>query len=272
MSTYIIGDVHGCYNELCALLNFVKFNPQLDTLWLTGDLVSRGPESLNVLRYIKSLKSSVRIVLGNHDLHLIKKYSKINCIKNKHNFNKIIYSSDFNDLINWLRCQPLLQIDKEKKIIMTHAGIFPKWDLETVCICAKKIENILSSDNYQLFVNSIYDYESINWSKKLSGLSELCFIVNALTKLRYCFLDGQLDMFHKDTPKKYFSFIKPWFYFIRKIPKEYSLFFGHWASLDGKYTPENIFAMDRGCCWGGYLALYHWDKKKFYYQKSYQKK
>lgn len=125
MSTYLIGDVHGCYDELIALLAQVEFDPRSDTLWLTGDLVARGPGSLEVLRYVKSLGDSVRLVLGNHDLHLLAVFAGISRNKPKDRLKSLLEAPDADELLNWLRRQPLLQVDEEKKLVMAHAGITP---------------------------------------------------------------------------------------------------------------------------------------------------
>ncbi len=137
MSTYLIGDVHGCYDELIALLAQVEFDPRRDTLWLTGDLVARGPGSLEVLRYVKSLGDSVRLVLGNHDLHLLAVFAGISRNKPKDRLKSLLEAPDADELLNWLRRQPLLQVDEEKKLVMAHAGITPQWDLETAQQCAR---------------------------------------------------------------------------------------------------------------------------------------
>lgn len=271
MSTYLIGDVHGCYRELRALLEQVNFEPQKDTLWLTGDLVARGPESLQVLRYVKSLGSSVRLVLGNHDLHLLGIYCKISRNKPKDHLDELLNAPDADELINWLRRQPLLQVDEEKKIIMAHAGITPQWDLDTARMCAREVESVLSSDAYPLFIDAMYGDMPNNWSESLMGLPRLRFSTNALTRMRYCFPHGQLDMMCKDTPTKTPSPLKPWFALPNKLPEGYSIFFGHWASLEGKYTPEHVYGLDTGCCWGGDMTLFHWESKQYYYQKSQQK-
>ncbi|HEM8274228.1 TPA: bis(5'-nucleosyl)-tetraphosphatase (symmetrical) ApaH [Providencia stuartii] len=272
MSTYLIGDVHGCYRELRALLEQVNFEPQKDTLWLTGDLVARGPDSLQVLRYVKSLGDSVRIVLGNHDLHLLGIYCKISRNKPKDHLDELLNAPDADELINWLRRQPLLQVDEEKKIIMAHAGITPQWDLPTARMCAREVESVLSSDAYPLFIDSMYGDMPNNWSENLMGLPRLRFSTNALTRMRYCFPHGQLDMICKESPAKASSPLKPWFALPNKLPEGYSIFFGHWASLEGKHTPENVYGLDTGCCWGGELTLFHWEAKQYYHQKSHQKR
>ncbi|WP_368542243.1 bis(5'-nucleosyl)-tetraphosphatase (symmetrical) ApaH [Enterobacter soli] len=268
MSTYLIGDVHGCYDELIALLKQVDFTPGRDTLWLTGDLVARGPGSLDVLRYVKSLGDSVRMVLGNHDLHLLAVFAGISRNKPKDRISPLLEAPDADDLINWLRRQPLLQIDEEKKLLMAHAGITPQWDLETAQTCARDVEAVLASDSYPFFLDAMYGDMPNNWSEDLSGLARLRFITNAFTRMRYCFPNGQLDMYCKDTPDNAPAPLKPWFAIPGPVTGEYSVVFGHWASLEGKGTPEGIYGLDTGCCWGGDLTCLRWEDKAYFVQPS----
>ncbi|BAP58788.1 bis(5'-nucleosyl)-tetraphosphatase (symmetrical) ApaH [Candidatus Tachikawaea gelatinosa] len=268
MSTYLIGDIHGCYDELCLLLEKVKFDPIKDSLWLTGDLVTRGLKSLQVLRYIKSLGNCIKLVLGNNDLYLIAIYAGIYNCKPKDYLTDLLKSEDIDELVNWLRKQPFLQIDKEKKIIMSHAGIAPQWDIENAFICANELRKVLSSNNYKLHLQMLYEKNSCSY-KNLMGLSKLRFSINAFTKMRYCFLDGTLDMHFKDKPSNAPFYLKPWFNLINKeIIANYTIFFGHWASLEGKGTPNKIIGLDTGCCWGKYLTLFFWEKNKFFKQNS----
>lgn len=167
MATYLIGDVHGCYDELIALLHKVEFTPGKDTLWLTGDLVARGPGSLDVLRYVKSLGDSVRLVLGNHNLHLLAVFAGISRNKPKDRLTPLLEAPDADELLNWLRRQPLLQIDEEKKLVMAHAGITPQWDLQTAKECARDVEAVLSSDSYPFFLDAMYGDMPNNWSPEL---------------------------------------------------------------------------------------------------------
>lgn len=268
MATYLIGDVHGCYRELRHLLDKVDFDSSQDTLWLTGDLVARGPDSLDVLRFIKRLGSSVRLVLGNHDLHLLGVFAKISRNKPKDKLDKLLNAPDADELINWLRRQPLLQVDDEKKIVMAHAGITPQWDLATAKNCANELEAVLSSDSYPLFINAMYGDMPNNWSEELSGLSRLRFSANALTRMRYCFPNGQLDMICKDKPPEAPAPLKPWFNLPSQLPEDYSVIFGHWASLEGKGTPEHKYALDTGCCWGGALTCLRWEDKCYFTQPN----
>lgn len=270
MSTYLIGDVHGCYDELIALLQQVEFMPGKDTLWLTGDLVARGPGSLEVLRYVRQLGNAVRIVLGNHDLHLLAIYAGISRNKPKDRVTALLEAPDADELLNWLRRQPLLQIDTEKKLIMAHAGITPQWDLQTAINCARDVEVMLSSDSYPLFLDAMYGDMPNNWSDELKGLARLRFITNALTRMRYCFPNSQLDMYCKDTPPNAPAPLKPWFAIPGPVSQEYGIAFGHWASLEGKGTPEGIYALDTGCCWGGVLTCLRWEDKAVFTQASHR--
>lgn len=272
MATYLIGDVHGCFNELKALLDQVGFSAEHDTLWLTGDLVARGPDSLAVLRYVRSLGKSARMVLGNHDLHLLAIYAGVSRNKPKDKLTPLLEAEDADSLINWLRRQPLLQVDEEKKLVMAHAGITPQWTLETAQQCARDAESLLASDSYPLFLDAMYGDLPNNWSPNLTGLARLRFITNALTRMRYCFPNGQLDMYAKESPESVQAPLKPWFAIPGKLPEEYAVIFGHWASLEGKGTPPGIYALDTGCCWGGNLTCLRWEDKAWFTQPSLKSK
>ena len=269
MSTLLIGDVHGCYEELRALLAQVDFDPAKDTLWLTGDLVARGPDSVEVLRYVQSLGDSVRMVLGNHDLHLLAVYAGISRNKPKDKITPLLDAPDADSLINWLRRQPILQVDNKLKLVMAHAGISPQWDIETAQVCAREVEAVLSSDSYPLFLNAMYGDMPNSWVDGLTGLQRLRFSTNALTRMRYCFPGGELDMICKDAPGEAPSPLKPWFNLPSKVLDEgYSIAFGHWASLEGKGTPPQVYALDTGCCWGGDLTMLRWEDKQYFTQPS----
>ncbi|MEB6334916.1 bis(5'-nucleosyl)-tetraphosphatase (symmetrical) ApaH [Serratia rhizosphaerae] len=272
MSTYLIGDVHGCFDELQSLLAQVSFDPQQDTLWLTGDLVARGPDSLEVLRYVRSLGPAVRMVLGNHDLHLLAVYAGISRNKPKDRISPLLEAPDADELINWLRRQPVLQVDERQKLVMAHAGITPQWDLDTAKMCAREVEAVLSSDSYPLFLDAMYGDMPNNWTPQLSGLARLRFSTNALTRMRYCFPHGQLDMISKDAPGTAPAPLKPWFELPRLLDDQYTIIFGHWASLEGKGTPDGVIALDTGCCWGGDLTMLRWEDKRYFTQPSNRRK
>ncbi|WWO97016.1 MAG: bis(5'-nucleosyl)-tetraphosphatase (symmetrical) ApaH [Candidatus Dasytiphilus stammeri] len=259
MSTYFIGDIHGCYYELSNLLKKVSFSSVTDTLWLTGDLVTRGPNSLQVLRYIKSLGPRVKLVLGNQDIKFISIYNGIIQPKLSDNLTELIEAPDASVLMEWLRLQPLLQIDENKQIVMSHAGIFPHWNLDMTQKYAKEVKLILSSSNYLHFLQDLYN-GSQDCSEK--NIIKLRFITNVLTRMRYCFPNGQLDFSCKLPPPLAPKPLIPWF----SIPRtkkfsniNYTMVFGHWSSLKGKYTPSNIISLDTGCCWGGNLTMFCWE-------------
>lgn len=270
MSTYLIGDVHGCYDELQSLLGQVAFDPVRDRLWLTGDLVARGPASLEVLRFVRSLGDSVKLVLGNHDLHLLAVYAGISRNKPKDRITTLLQAEDADELINWLRRQPLLQVDEEKKLVMAHAGITPQWDIATAKMCARELESVLRSDTYPLFLDAMYGDMPNNWSPELSGLARLRFSSNALTRMRFCFPNGQLDMISKESPSSAPPPLKPWFTIPGPVSRDYTIVFGHWASLEGKGTPEGIIGLDTGCCWGGTLTMLRWEDKQVFTQASHR--
>lgn len=271
MSTYFVGDIHGCYNNLRMILDTVRFNPNIDTLYLTGDLVSRGPKSLEVLRWVSNLSNKAKTVLGNHDLHLLQTYLEIHNHNNNNNnnknfkssFNSILQASDINELIHWLRHQSILYVNEEKKFLISHAGIHPNWNIFQAKQYAQEIEMILLSDNpHLLFYNLNKNnplktvYFSINKLKKIQNN------LNIFTKMRYLDCHGQLNLKYKDIPKNAPSNIYPWFNIPNSIVPNYSIIFGHWATLKKIKIPTGFYGLDSGCCWGEKLTILKWEDKK----------
>lgn len=274
MSTYFVGDIHGCYKQLQLLLKKVQFNSNIDELWTTGDLVARGPNSIDVLRYIYSLGKSAKIVLGNHDLYLIKAYLSQNIkIYEEEYMLELFDTNDISSLINWLKSQPLLRVDEEKKIILSHAGIPPIWDVDTAKLYAQELEKILYSNNdlKEIFNLLESNDKKIVWNSHLKKINKIKFIINGFTRMRYCDYDGNLDMVYKEYPLSSSTVkLKPWFLMIDKIPKEFAIIFGHWASLNGMHTPKRFFALDTGCSWGKHLTMLRWEDKKKFFQNFYE--
>lgn len=266
MSTYFISDIHGCYKELRMLLEKSSFDDKKDYLWIAGDLVSRGPDSLNVVRYLYSLKHRVQIVLGNHDINLIAVHAGIKKNKKENCFDEFLSSSDSSKLINWLRCQSILKVDEERKIIMSHAGISPQWDINVAKFCALEIEDFLSHVNYSLFLKSMYNNNIDFWKTNLKQLDRLRYSMNSFTRMRYCYPDGRLNMFYKQSPNFVKYPLRPWFLMPSNISKIYSIFFGHWSSLKGTNIPKPFFSLDAGCCWGEELIMLRWEDKKWFSQ------
>jgi len=262
-----MSDIHGCYKEFIRLLEKAEFNCKKDYLWIAGDLVSRGIDSLKVLRYLYNLKNRVKIVLGNHDLNLISVYSGIKKNNKNNHFDKFLAASDSHKLIRWLRSQKILKIDKKRKIVMTHAGISPHWNLNIAQKYAIDIERFLSSDNFDLFLESMYDNKVTMWHSDLNGLDRLRYSMNVFTRMRSCYPDGRLNLFYKQSPKMLKPPLKPWFFMKHNFPQDYYIFFGHWSTLRGTAVPQPFFSLDSGCCWGGELMMFRWEDKKIFSQK-----
>lgn len=263
MSTYFIGDIHGCYKNFKNMLEYIKFDPNIDILHLTGDLISRGPNSLEVLRLIRNLKKSAYTVLGNHDLNLLQTYfDKKYCQSSKNSYNSILHAPDSDELIYWLRHQPILYINEQKKILMAHAGIHPHWNIHNVKQYSKEIEQILTSDDPAL----LFKKQSINLSNNntlnIIKIKKIQENTDIFTKMRYIYKNGKLNMQYKDNPKYAPKNLYPWFNIPRLISPTYSIIFGHWASLKNKQIPPNIYGLDSGCCWGGALTALRWEDKK----------
>lgn len=254
MATYIVGDLQGCYTPLRELLDQVEFDPATDCLWLTGDLVNRGPESLECLRFVKSLGKAALTVLGNHDLHLLAiAYAGLKA-KRKDTLEEILQAPDRDDLLEWLRRQPLMFVDEKRKLALVHAGIFPGWTLTQAHICAQEVEAELQSASCVDFFRNMYGNTPDNWCDSLDGFDRLRFITNAFTRMRICTREFALDMNYKagvkDIPKGY----QPWFEYY-KPPDGWTVYFGHWAALMAETGRDSIVAMDSGCVWGRFLTM-----------------
>lgn len=261
MSTYFVGDVHGCYKNLKTILDDIHFNHDLDTLYLTGDLVARGPSSLEVLRWIRSFPNSMKTVLGNHDLYLLKTYYGTYDLKFRHSFESILNAPDSGALMHWLRQQPILHVDKNKKLLMSHAGIHPNWDIHLAQLYAQEIENILISDFPELLFNNTNQLQQ-NINININKLKQIQNNLNSFTKIRYVYPNGRLNLTFKDTPEKAPNNIYPWFNLSNHITPNYSIIFGHWASLKSTQIPFGFYGLDSGCCWGGFLTILRWEDKK----------
>ncbi|XKM12723.1 bis(5'-nucleosyl)-tetraphosphatase (symmetrical) ApaH [Orbaceae bacterium ac157xtp] len=267
MANLLIGDIHGCYNEFMRVLEKADFS-STDILWLTGDLVARGPNSLEVLRFIYEHQQQIRLTLGNHDLHLLAVYAKISHPHKKDQLDSLLNAPDCDELINWLRKQPLVQYDEKLNLVMAHAGISPQWDLDTLQKCAHDLHLVLASDTYPIFLDTMYGDFPDFWHEDLKGTDRLRYISNALTRMRYCYADGRLDFYCKESPEDAPSKLKPWFNLPRKVPADLNIAFGHWASLNGKGTPKKVYALDTGCCWGGKLTCLRWEDHTYFTKKN----
>ena len=264
MANYFVGDIQGCFEELMLLLEKVDFNPSKDCLWAVGDLVARGPGSLETLRFFKSLASSARVVLGNHDLHLLAIHGKLKRANPKDHLAALLAAEDINNIIDWLRLQPLYQECPEHQLIMTHAGVPPNWDLVTLRTEADRVSEVLKSKSYlhdlvsEMYTNSVDEYHS-----SLSPLEKQIYCINALTRMRYLKQDGRLDFDCKSPVQSCnHAVLTPWFELESKLPADHTLVFGHWAAIMGQTNHPNRLALDTGCCWGEHMTLWHLESKQ----------
>ncbi|MDH4555312.1 symmetrical bis(5'-nucleosyl)-tetraphosphatase [Pseudomonas sp. BN417] len=260
MAAYAVGDLQGCLDQLKCLLERVRFDPARDRLWLVGDLVNRGPKSLETLRFLYSIRESLVCVLGNHDLHLLAVAHNIERLRKADTLREIIDAPDSAELLDWLRRQKLLHHDEERDIAMVHAGIPPQWTLKKALKRAAEVEEALQDDaRLPLFLDGMYGNEPDKWDKDLHGAARLRVITNYFTRMRFCRVDGTLDLKSKeglDTAPPGFA---PWFSIPGRKTRGQKIIFGHWAALEGKCDEPDLFALDTGCVWGGAMTLLNID-------------
>ncbi len=271
MAIYFVGDIQGCFKELCALLSQVDFNPKKDQLWVAGDLVARGPDSLSVLRYIKSLGDSAKVVLGNHDLHLLAIHAGLKKAKPSDLLSELLIAEDVDELLNWLAQQPLVQKLPNENVYMSHAGLPPHWSAEQALKHAVVASAYIASPQRVKWLKVMYGEKPNQWTMAVTDIEKFRFTVNALTRMRYCQLDHSLEFSCKSALNESPDHIKPWFE-LTSLNKSYSWVFGHWAALMGECSTQNIHALDTGCVWGGYLTLLRWSDKKLFIEHSHNKK
>ena len=264
MNTYIIGDLQGCFDSLQALLERINFIPHRDQLGFVGDLVNRGPKSLETLRFIHSLHNPI-IVLGNHDLHLIALHYDQAKPSGPHTLDNLLNAPDCEKLITWLVNQPLLYQDPGNQFVITHAGIPPQWSVAQAKKLAEEAHQKLKADP-AIFLKHMYGNHPSSWEDSLGGWDRMRYIINALTRMRLCDENGQLQL-NNTTNESDRDRFQPWFQWPRKDCTR--LIFGHWAALRGKCDVKNIFALDTGCLWGGRLtALRINDLMRFSVERS----
>ncbi len=251
MACYAIGDIQGCYEELRALLNALDFSADRDQLWFVGDLVNRGPGSLQTLRFVRDLGDNAVTVLGNHDLHLLA--AAYTAGKLNDTLAPIMDAPDRWSLLEWLRYRPLMVESPEWNAVMVHAGLPPQWDVPTAAACARELEQALQGADYRDFLAQMYGNQPARWDPALTGMDRLRFITNAFTRMRYCTPDGALDMDAKGTPGDQPAPLVPWFEAPERHNGGVHIVFGHWSTL-GEVSNPLIHPLDTGCMWGGSLT------------------
>ncbi|MDT8895021.1 symmetrical bis(5'-nucleosyl)-tetraphosphatase [Halomonas sp. I1] len=252
MPTYAIGDLQGCHAEFVALLERLSFDPRRDRLWLAGDLVNRGPGSLDCLREVMALGERAEVVLGNHDLHLLAVARGGAGLKRKDTLAAILEAPDREALLDWLQSRPLLV--RRADTLMTHAGIPPQWDADQAERLAGEVEACLCGENAGAFLERMYGNEPSCWREDLDGIERQRVIVNTLTRMRFIDAEGCLDFAAKEGLDSAPEGFAPWFQFGRDDRSR--LLFGHWAALQGRTPGSRVRAeaLDTGCVWGGELT------------------
>ena len=253
MSVYAIGDIQGCYDELMTLLDHIHFNEQHDQLWFVGDLVNRGPKNLQTVRFIKSLGEKAVVVLGNHDLHLLAMEAGYRTPKKADTFQDILDAEDADELLTWLRYRPMIHHDKTLGYTLLHAGLVPQWNLDLALSCAKELETVLRGPDHNDFFKEMYGNEPAVWSDSLAGHERLRFIVNSLTRMRFCDENGRIDMKETGPPGSQPVPYLPWFSISKRRSRDMKIICGHWSTLS-YYAANGVFALDTGCVWGSGLT------------------
>ncbi len=261
MALYAIGDIQGCFDELQILLAKINFDSDRDRLWFTGDLVNRGPKSLETLRFIKSLGNSAVTVLGNHDLHLLALYTKGKNPKKKDTLAPVLNAPDCAELMDWLRYRPLIYV--ENNFCLVHAGLPPDWNLNFAVENAKLVEKILRGDSVKEFFDEMYGDSPSKWSANLKDWDKIRYITNCLTRMRYCNRAGNLDFKSNCHPADQKRSLIPWFDHPERKNKDVDILFGHWSTL-GFYAKNGIYGIDTGCLWGGCLSALRLDGQEIY--------
>ncbi len=261
MAVYAIGDLQGCHAEFMALLEQLRFDPAHDRLWLTGDLVDRGPASLETLRAVRSLGSSATVVLGNHDLHLLAMAWAPRTVRRREpELQQVLDAPDAGELLDWLATRPLLHRDPELCWILIHAGLPPQWSLADAEACARVIEAALGERPAE-FLAEMYGDLPDRWSPALGGFGRLRFAVNCLTRLRYVDADGRLLLGLKGPPDEAPPGAIPWFRHPARATRGERILFGHWSAL-GYLNEPGIRCLDTGCVWGGALCALRLDREE----------
>jgi bis(5'-nucleosyl)-tetraphosphatase (symmetrical) len=256
MATYAIGDVQGCFDELQALLAKLRFS-KTDRVWFVGDLVNRGPKSLEVLRFVRDLGDRAIVVLGNHDLHLVTQHEGFERPRKDDTLQDVLDAPDRRELVDWLRTRAMMHVEGD--YAMVHAGLLPQWTIARARKLATEVEEVLRGRSYRKFLENMYGSKPEEWADDLEGWDRLRVIVNAMTRLRFCTPQGKMDFRAKgiEPPKGY----RAWFDL--RPEEDTTLVCGHWSTL-GLKVEKRLAALDTGCVWGGRLTAMRLEDRKLY--------
>jgi bis(5'-nucleosyl)-tetraphosphatase (symmetrical) len=261
MSIYAVGDIQGCFHELEQMLRLIQFDQEKDQLWLVGDLVNRGADSLAVLRLVKSMGPAAVTVLGNHDLHLLAVAAGVASLHHSDTLDEILEAPDRDELISWLRQQSLLHV--QDNYVLLHAGLLPEWDVVQAQQLAHEVEQALRGPDYVTLLEKMYGNTPHSWSDELKGYDRLRVITNALTRMRICTAQGEMQFKFKgeiaDIPSDYL----PWFEVPHRASDNATIIFGHWSAL-GLVVQPTVIALDTGCLWGGALTAIRLEDRQLF--------
>ncbi|QLE08423.1 symmetrical bis(5'-nucleosyl)-tetraphosphatase [Pseudoalteromonas shioyasakiensis] len=267
MADYAIGDLQGCYCEFDTLLKRVNFNPSQDHLYLVGDIVARGPDSLACLERLYKMQGSVTITLGNHDLHLIACHYLNKPANPKDKLDAVFSSPKRSEYIHFLQQQPLALWLERYDMLISHAGLNPNWSIKKALKRARFAESCYQGSDANHYFANMYDSHPLEWQSTMSNEAKFRYIVNYFTRMRFVNLLGELDFSNKTNVSEDSS-ILPWFEHPNISELNQQITFGHWAALEGKVNAENIHALDTGCVWGGAMTLMELSKKDCFVEKS----
>lgn len=261
MATYAVGDIQGCYDVLARGLDRINFDHSQDTLLCVGDLVNRGPDSLKVVNLLKSLNNQCITVLGNHDIHLLSMIYGIRTPRNLDTVEDILTCSNKQDISDWLRKKPLLVVNKKQRYILCHAGIYPWWSVDAALKYALEVESILKSEKKCIkLLAKVYGNSPYRWDETLSKIPRYRFILNAFTRMRFCGVNGRLNLVESGYSGKVRKNRIPWFKINNPDLLDYRVIFGHWSAL-GLLNTGSFLGLDTGCVWGRHLTIAKIPKK-----------
>lgn len=265
MATYAIGDIQGCFQSLLLLLKTISFDNNRDTLWFTGDLVNRGPQSLEVLRFIHDLGPKHKLVLGNHDLHLMAVFYHPHLLKKEDTLASILKAHDGNQLIVWLSQQPLFYYDDQFQFALVHAGMAPDWTISKAKALSQEVEVFLKSDQAGFFLKEMYGDKPNQWKDQLSGIPRLRCITNYFTRARLCNTEGCLDFSFKGQLAHKPASLVPWYALPKRASATVDIIFGHWAALRGEVDLPHLYPLDTGCVWGHCLSAMRLEDRQLFH-------
>ena len=254
MATYAVGDIQGCYAEFAALLDEVAFDERHDALWLLGDLINRGPDSLAVVERVMALGDRVTTVLGNHDLHFLAIWYGGHPVRSTDTFTDLVAAPEASAVAEWLRRQPFFHHDPSLGCAMVHAGLAPDWTFADAATLSDELMGVLQGPDFKAYFRDLYGDQPDKLNGDLTGMDRWRILTNCFTRMRLIDARGALNFSHKGALSEAPADCRPWYELTNGIPAEQRLLFGHWAALDGHTGQRNVIALDTGCVWGRSLT------------------